>query len=127
MNMGHPSVNELELYVLGGLDAVRTDALETHVASCHTCAIALRREACLELAFEQVARRTQRAALHRVKRLGAYGGAGIVAVAAAAILWVGRSPGSGAAAAGGPADAVTRAAVDDGAVLDSRSDSSDGG
>ncbi len=128
----HVRAAELELYVLGALEEPRGMAVETHCAACERCAAQLAREARLEMAFEQVARehlpkvagRRAPDQATRPLRALAYGTAGLVAMAAAAVLWLGRAPvpvGEGGVAAGGQASAM------DGAALDVQDDALDGG
>jgi hypothetical protein len=126
MSGRHATAGELELYVLGALDAGRVDSFEAHCAVCDRCAAALSGEASLEIAFEQVAARTARGALVRPLRAVAYGAAGVMAMAAAALLWIGRSP-AVAVGAGEASAAGRRAPMDDGAIFDSRNDALDGG
>ena len=124
----HATAQELELYVLGALDAGRLEDVEAHCASCDACAAALAGEAKLELAFEQVQRRASRVRVIRPLRTAAYGAFGLVAMAAAVLLWVGHgaamtaSPGAGEGTA-----AVGHAPLSDGAILDARNDALDGG
>ena len=128
---GHATAAELELYVMGALDASRVEAFEAHCAECDACAAALSGEAQLEMAFEQVQRvsaRARMASVARPVRAVAYGAAGLLAMAAATLLWVGHaslapaSPGAGDGTA-----AVGHAPMDDGAILDARNDALDGG
>ena len=127
MSGRHATAGELELYVLGALDAGRVHSFEAHCAACDTCAAALAGEATLEVAFEQVAARTARGVVVRPLRAVAYGAAGVLAMAAAVLLWIGRSPAM-AVGAGEPTAAGRRAPpMDDGAIFDSRSDALDGG
>jgi len=126
MSGRHATSAELELYVMGALDARSAEALETHCASCDACSAALCGEAKLEMAFEQVARRPARLALARPARAVAYGAAGLVAMAAAMLLWFGRAPATAAASDGATA-AAGHHAMDDGAILDARNDALDGG
>jgi hypothetical protein len=125
---GHATAAELELYVMGALDASRVEAFEAHCAECDACAAALSGEARLEMAFEQVQRVSARARVVVPVRAVAYGAAGLVAMAAAMLLWVGHgslapaSPGAGDGTA-----AVGHAPMDDGAILDARNDALDGG
>ena len=53
----HLAEGDLALYVMGALDAARCDAVELHVMACDVCAEELAREARLEAAFDEVARR----------------------------------------------------------------------
>ncbi|MGD0529323.1 MAG: hypothetical protein ABSE49_29560 [Polyangiaceae bacterium] len=124
MSGRHATGAELELYVLGALDADRNEALEAHCAECDACAAALAGEASLEIAFEQVARKATRAPVTRPLRAVGYGAAGVLAMAAAALLWIGRAPATGA---GEGTAAVGHAPMDDGAILDARNDALDGG
>jgi hypothetical protein len=121
----HATQAELELYVVGALEGPAAEALEAHCASCPACAGGLAREARLEIAFEQVARRAARAPSRRPARAAAYGAAGVLAMAAAAMLWLGRTtmaPGDGSAAT-----AAGQVMTQDGAILDARNDVLDGG
>ena len=112
----------------GALDPDRIESFEAHCAECDACAAALAGEARLEVAFEQVARRPVRVASSRPLRAAAYGAAGLVAMAAAVVLWFGHSPtGATAAAAGEGATPAVHHAMDDGAILDARNDALDGG
>lgn len=121
----HAGVREIDLYVIGALDAPRVEAFERHAATCDACAAALAEAARLELAFETVANREERARVVRPRAVAAaYGAAGVVAMAAAVMLWIGHSFASIA-----PADGVSAAhgSMQDGAILDARSDALDGG
>ena len=126
MSHRHATSAELELYVLGGLDPDRAAVVEEHCASCDACARGLAGEARLEVAFEQVARRVERApVVARPVRAAAYGAAGLVAMAAAVLLWFGlaaatQTTGDGTAAA-------AHHSMQDGAILDARNDALDGG
>ncbi|HEY8041836.1 MAG TPA: hypothetical protein VIF15_18660 [Polyangiaceae bacterium] len=128
MSGRHATPAELELYVLGALDAGRVESFEAHCAECDACAAALSGEASLEIAFEQVSKRAGKTPVVRPLRAAAYGAAGVVAMAAAVLLWVGHGhaaglgpgAGEGTAAAGHPT-------MDDGAILDARNDALDGG
>jgi hypothetical protein len=124
MSTRHATGAELELYVLGALDADRVEAFEAHCAECDACAAALSGEATLEIAFEQVARKAARVQIVRPLRAVAYGAAGVLAMAAAVLLWIGHTP---AAGAGEGTAAVGHAPMDDGAILDARNDALDGG
>jgi anti-sigma factor RsiW len=126
MSGRHATAAELELYVLGALDADRVDSFEAHCAACDGCAAALSGEASLEIAFEQVARRAARGPVARPARAAAYAAAGVLAMAAAVLLWIGRSPAPVVGAGEGTA-AVGRATMDDAAILDARNDVLDGG
>ena len=122
----HATAKELELYVLGALDAGQAEGVETHCASCDACSAALAGEASLEIAFEQVARKAARAPAARPLRAVAYGAVGVLAMAAAVLLWIGRAPAATTGAGEGTA-AVGHAPMDDGAILDARNDALDGG
>jgi anti-sigma factor RsiW len=124
MSGRHATVAELELYVLGAIDADRIEAFEAHCAECDACAAALAGEASLEIAFEQVTRRGARVQVVRPLRAVAYGAAGVLAMAAAVLLWIGHTP---AAGAGEGTAAASHAPMDDGAILDARNDALDGG
>jgi anti-sigma factor RsiW len=124
MSGRHATEKELELYVLGALDADRLEAFEAHCAGCDACAAALAGEASLEIAFEQVAKRAARVQVARPLRAVGYGAAGVLAMAAAVLLWIGHTPAPGA---GEGTAAVGHAPMDDGAILDARNDALDGG
>ncbi len=127
MSGRHATAADLESYVLGALDPSRAEAFETHCAECDVCAAALAGEARLEVAFEQVARRPVRVATTpRPLRAAAYGAAGLVAMAAAVVLWFSHSPATGAPAGEGTA-AAGHHAMGDGAILDAKNDALDGG
>jgi hypothetical protein len=129
MSGRHATATELELYVLGALDADRVEGFEAHCAECASCAAALSGEARLEVAFEQVARRPVRLRVSAGQagvRAAAYGAAGLVAMAAAMLVWLGRTPPGSAAAAAGEVSSMSHA-MDDGAILDARNDALDGG
>jgi hypothetical protein len=139
MSRRHASSAELELYIVGALGPLRQEWIEAHCAACASCAAALAEEARLEVAFEQVAkqaalagRRARRSEGTRLAprwlrpvRPAAYGAAGLLAVAAAVMLWVGRPPASAGTA--GEGTAASHRALDDGAILDARNDALDGG
>jgi anti-sigma factor RsiW len=124
MSHRHATSAELELYVLGGLDPERAAVVEEHCASCDACARALAGEARLEVAFEQVARRVESAPVVRV-RAAAYGAAGLVAMAAAVLLWFGRAAATSTTGEG--TAAATHHSMQDGAILDAKNDALDGG
>jgi hypothetical protein len=124
---GHATAAELELYVLGALDADRVEAFEAHCATCDACAGALAGEASLEIAFEQVQQRASRAPARRPFRAVAYGAAGVLAMAAAVLLWIGHGSLPSPAGAGEGTAAIGHAPLDDGAILDARNDALDGG
>jgi len=105
MSTRHATEAELELYVLGALDADRTEAVEAHCAACDACKAA-------------------RVQVVRPLRAVAYGAAGVLAMAAAVLLWIGHTPTAGA---GDGTAAVGHAPMDDGAILDARNDALDGG
>jgi len=127
MSHRHATSAELELYVLGGLDPERAAVVEEHCASCDACARALAGEASLEVAFEQVARRAERApvVVARPMRAAAYGAAGLVAMAAAVLLWFGRAAATQTTGEG--TAAAAHHSMQDGAILDARNDALDGG
>jgi hypothetical protein len=126
MSGRHVTARDLEAYVLDVLGAARAYDFEAHCAACDLCAAALSGEAELEVAFEQVARRQVRQVTPRPLRAAAYGAAGLVAMAAAVVLWFGHSPSAAGAAGDGTATA-SHHAMDDGAILDARNDALDGG
>jgi anti-sigma factor RsiW len=90
----HVDGDDLALYVLGALDGHRLDAVEAHVMACEACAAELAREARLEAALEEVARRAgargRGAVVHlagsprRAIRSGRFMGGALGALAAAA-------------------------------------------
>ena len=125
MNGHHATATELEAYVLGALDLGRVESFEAHCAECDACAAALAGEARLEVAFETVARRPSRLPVARPLRAAAYGAAGLVAMAAAVLLWFGHSPAT--AATGEGTATAGHNALEDGAILDARNDALDGG
>jgi anti-sigma factor RsiW len=126
MSHRHATSAELELYVLGGLDPDRAAVVEEHCASCDACARGLAGEARLEVAFEQVARRVERApVVARPVRAAAYGAAGLVAMAAAVLLWFGRA--AATQTTGDGTAAAAHHSMQDGAILDARNDALDGG
>ncbi len=131
MSGRHATSAELELWVLGGLDPERAAWVEDHCAACDACASALAGEARLEVAFEQVARQAARApaapaiAAHPV-RAAAYGAAGLLAMAAAVLLWFGHAAATPATAGEGTA-AAHHHPMEDGAILDAKNDALDGG
>jgi hypothetical protein len=122
----HATAEELELYVLGALDAGRVETFEAHCASCDACAAALSGEAQLEIAFEQVQRRAVRTEVARPLRAVAYGAMGVLAMAAAVLLWIGHGSLTTAPGAG-EGTAAAHAPMNDGAILDARNDALDGG
>lgn len=128
MNGHHATAAELEAYVLGALDEGLVEGFEAHCAECDECARALAGEARLEVAFETVARRPSRVPVPvtRPLRAAAYGAAGLVAMAAAVLLWFGHSPATAATTGDGTA-AAAHHTMDDGAILDARNDALDGG
>jgi anti-sigma factor RsiW len=125
MSGRHATAAELEAYVMGGLDAGRIESFEAHCAECDACAAALAGEARLEVAFETVARRPSPVPVARPMRAALYGAAGLVAMAAAVLLWFGRTPAT--AATGEGTAAAAHHAMEDGAILDARNDALDGG
>jgi anti-sigma factor RsiW len=124
MSGRHATSAELELYVLGALDPARVEAFEAHCAACPSCAAALTGEARLEMAFEQVGKRSLRGSVLRPLRAAAYGAAGLLTMAAAVFLVIGRAP---ASATGEGTAATSHHPMDDGAILDARNDALDGG
>lgn len=123
----HATAAELELYVLGALDADRVESFEAHCAECDACAAALAGEASLEIAFEQVQERASRVQpVRRPMRAVAYGAAGVLAMAAAVLLWIGHGSMASVGVGEGTA-AIGHAPLDDGAILDARNDALDGG
>jgi hypothetical protein len=122
----HATAAELELYVLGALDAGRIEAFEAHCATCDACAAALAGEAKLEIAFEQVQRRAAKVEAIRPLRAVAYGAAGVLAMAAAVLLWIGHGSMTTAQGAG-EGTTASHAPMNDGAILDARNDALDGG
>ena len=103
----HPMASDLELYVMGALDAVTGARVEAHVAECSACAEALAHEARLEMAFEQIAHEPEtgvrlvaakRAAAaragtaHRRTVTFACALGGALSIAAAWFLWVSPMP-----------------------------------
>ena len=136
MSGRHATSAELELWVLGGLDPERAAAVEEHCTSCEACARALAGEARLEVAFEQVAQacparagndeRAPALVAARPVRAAAYGAAGLVAMAAAVLLWFGRAAATPATSGEGTA-AAGHHSMQDGAILDARNDALDGG
>ncbi|HEY1697361.1 MAG TPA: hypothetical protein VGG39_34605 [Polyangiaceae bacterium] len=126
MSVRHATARELELYVLGALEGPGAQAVEEHCAACEACSAALAGEARLEVAFEQVAKRSSRVAAVRPMRAVAYAAAGVLAMAAALLVWFGRAP-AAVATGGDGAVAVGHSAIQDGAILDARNDALDGG
>ena len=127
MSHRHATSAELELYVLGGLDPERVAVVEEHCASCDACARALAGEARLEVAFEQLAQHAEHApAVVRPVRAAAYGAAGLVAMAAAVLLWFGRAAATPTTTGEGTA-AAAHHSMQDGAILDAKNDALDGG
>jgi anti-sigma factor RsiW len=124
MSERHVPSSDLELYVIDGLDPVRAAQVEEHVGRCAACEAALLSEARLELAFEQVARapisiatregprhleaqaRSIRKSVRRAIPV-AGGIVGALAMAAAAVLWLGPQPaGTTGRSAGAPSVAT---------------------
>jgi anti-sigma factor RsiW len=139
MSERHIPSTDLELYVIDGLDPVRAAQVEEHIGRCAACEAALLCEARLELAFEQVARapismttrdgsrhpdaqEQARAARKSARRAipVAAGIVGALAMAAAAVLWLGPQPtGTTVLGAGAPSVAKeigSSPALTDGAV-----------
>jgi hypothetical protein len=125
MSTEHATSAELELYVLGALAGAQAERVEAHCARCASCAAALAGEARLETAFEQIAGRSVQASTARATRAAAYGAAGLLAMAAAVALWLGRAP--AAASEAGATASAPHHAMDDGAILDAFNDALDGG
>ncbi len=127
--MRHATAGELSAYVLGTLDARRAGAFEAHCASCDACAVALAGEARLELALERAARQPARLSLPAARplRAAAYGGAGLLAMAAAVALWFAHATATPATGGEGTAAAAAPHAMGDGAILDAYNDALDGG
>ncbi len=125
MSTRHATSADLELYVLGALDAALAERVESHCVECAACAAALAGEARLETAFEQVASRSVRASMMHPARAATYAAAGLLAMAAATAVWVGHAP-VGTSAGEGTAS-VPHHPLDDGAILDARNDALDGG
>ncbi len=114
----HPTLRELEAYVVGALTFDRVDAIEEHVVACAACAEALAREAQLEMALEVLAedlapvvmalplpapRKVSARPVSRARRAApvAFGVVGALALAASAVLWLGTAHGAGSTAAPG--------------------------
>src|SRR5262245_54362349 len=55
MTRTHPSGEEIELYAIGALDAVKFEDIESHFKACERCAGALEGQARLDFALERVA------------------------------------------------------------------------
>lgn len=117
----HVTEDELSLYVMGALGAARCDAVEAHVMVCEACAQGLAREAQLEAAFGEVARRAiaqpRLAGASVARRNGRFMGgvAGALAAAAAIVLMFSQTS---LAADQGPSASQTRAGSSDSAVGD---------
>ena len=132
MNGPHATSDELSQYVMGVLGPAHARRLETHTIECGACAERLAVEARFELAFERVAEHSATSGGLRSMRAVAFGAAGLLAAAAAVLLWVGHAspmPAAAAENAGGEGRAVSgpHSALGDGAILDVRSDVLDGG
>jgi hypothetical protein len=88
----HLTASQLEQYVIGALEPAAVVHLERHVESCELCALALRREAALELKLAEVALDTSPAPLARpfpVRLTAAVLGLSMAAAALlAAVLYV---------------------------------------
>ena len=80
----HPMASDLELYVMGALDAVTGARVEAHVAECDACAEALAHEARLEMAFEQIAHEPETGVRLVAAKRAAAARAGTAAVSEAA-------------------------------------------
>ena len=119
MSEPHVTREALEAYVIGALDEAESARLESHVLACPACEARLQHEASLELAFTQVARAPERR-VGRVGRVGRVAGpiaavGGVLAVAAAMVLWLG---------ANGDVDARAPAAEAPAAISDTAADAS---
>ena len=115
MTESHATREALEAYVIGALDEAESARLESHVLACPACEARLQHEASLELAFTQVAR-----APERPRRVGRVAGpiaavGGVLAVAAAMVLWLG---------ANGDVDARAPAAEAPATISDTAADAS---
>ncbi len=127
----HVAPADLALYVMGALEGDRGDAVEAHVMACDACAQGLAREARLEAAFDEVARRavahadvrrllpsiaTSRVTRRPTRRNGRFMGgvAGALAAAAAIVLMFAET----SLADQGGSTAQVRAGAYDGAVGD---------
>jgi anti-sigma factor RsiW len=93
--MSHARAEELELYVLGALEAQESARLEGHVRSCHPCAAALAAEARVETALRELVPSVRRAPAKIVRlpdrrpvarRSGGWSGL-MAAAAAIAVIW----------------------------------------
>jgi anti-sigma factor RsiW len=86
--MSHIAPEQLEQYVIGALDPTTASLVEAHTASCADCALALQREAQLELGLAAVAALPAPLnAVRRRRRVGvAAAGVALAASAAAAVL-----------------------------------------
>ncbi len=84
--MNHIAQSSLEGYVMCTLADEECAIVEAHVASCETCAARLQREARFELAFAEVAARSEERPRRMHYIAPAIGGA--LAMAAAMILWM---------------------------------------
>jgi hypothetical protein len=128
MSKKHLSEDTLAAYVMDHLDAAASERVERHVASCERCALALEREARLEVASSELMTAqlqvppfvTPRA---RAWRAPLAGGLTLAAAAVLALVWqgslgpgmptppvapeLGAHTGAGAAAYGGPAMTVS--------------------
>ncbi|MGA2449849.1 MAG: hypothetical protein ABTD50_14310 [Polyangiaceae bacterium] len=117
MSERHPDAADFVLYVMDGLPAARVGAFEAHAATCDACAAALVREARLDAAMRRVAFVSARSSWHRTVRATACGAAGVVAMAAAVLLWFDR-PSS--AAGSRDATACGQMTLGDGAAFEAR-------
>lgn len=104
----HLSQDALEAYVIGALDEGELARVEAHVSACSACESRLQREASLELAFAHVASHVVEERPRRATRFAAPVAAvsGVLALAAAMLLWLAphaemdaRSPGEPSPAA----------------------------
>jgi len=88
----HLSREALEGYVIGSLDEAECARVEAHVSGCPACEARLQHEASLELAFTQVAVRAEEKP-RRAPRFAAPAAiGGVLALAAAMLLWLAPHP-----------------------------------
>jgi anti-sigma factor RsiW len=90
MSERHVTEDALEAYVMGALDDAAIVHVEAHVASCRACEARLQHEASLEIAFAHVADHVAPERPRRALRVGApiAAAGGVLAVAAAMLLWL---------------------------------------
>ena len=127
MSGRHATAKELELYVLGALDAGPARGFEAHCASCD----AMRRGARRRGEAGDGVRAGGATAAPRTGGAGRCGRSptersGPGAMAAAVLLWFGRSA-RGDGGGGGGDRRRGSPPMDDGAILDARNDALDGG